>query len=270
MAVISSRNRVHTIDQPDPEQRHGQRLALGRAGDPAAEDVTVGSPRTSARITNAQQGEGGDLDPARRAGAATADEHQHVGDEQGRRAHLTHVDAVEAGRPRLDAWNTPMSILPAVSTGPSVLGFVHSPARKATTPTTSRTHVGDRPSRACAATTAWAACRRRGTARTAPGTRCRRRPTRAPAAGRSPRPWRTSTMLAREQREPRVVERRHRMEDAQVAAHCRAAPRSQAANRKVTADRDQGLDRRGSRERRRRSPGEPRPSPTAPASPPGR
>jgi hypothetical protein len=93
------------------------------AGSRRPSTCTVGSPRISAQHHERQQRERGDLDSAGGAGAAAADLHQHVGDEQGHGSAWPMSMLLKPAVRSWIPWNIPITILPRVSTGPMVRGL---------------------------------------------------------------------------------------------------------------------------------------------------
>lgn len=125
-------------DQPDPEQRDGERLALHGAGEAPVTDVHGRLAADLRPDHERQQREGGDLDPARGSGAAAADEHQHVGDQQRRGVHSPTSTLLNPAVRGMTPWKSPTTSFPPRSNPPMVPSLFHSAIRNAPTPTTTR------------------------------------------------------------------------------------------------------------------------------------
>ena len=85
------------------QERDPERLPLGGRRDPAPERIHLGLTANLGPYHQDEEGEGGHLDASSGGGAAGADEHQHVGGEQGVLFHRGVVERVEARRAWLDA-----------------------------------------------------------------------------------------------------------------------------------------------------------------------
>ena len=83
--------------QADAEQRHGQGLSQDVRGEAAPHDCGVGLSAYLREHGGGQYGEGGDLDATGRTRAATADEHQHAGDQERGGVQGPDIEGVEAG-----------------------------------------------------------------------------------------------------------------------------------------------------------------------------
>ena len=111
-------------DRNERDQRDRERLPLGGGADPAAEDVDLRVAPDLRPDHEQEQGERRHLDAAAGRGAAGADEHEHVLEEQGRRRPSARSRAVLKPAVRgCTPWKKAASSFPGVSSGPSVPGL---------------------------------------------------------------------------------------------------------------------------------------------------